>query len=324
MSNDQYLRIWVALDKSTGISKHGEKLPHQLATLLLLSLCISCIYSVWYCNFDPPYCMNAYRSILLIIFCLGIGAISGDPIMQRFAMTPLKDAAPPLITALPSSSTQHDPACAAQRTPNPQRFIHSSMVESSDGQGFFERAHASDSSGPSGTGTQPPVLPVANQYTRHDNNTSAKPPASPSVNYIESAVDQSTSHANIPRGHVTEKSSAPLPPPAPPLGRNEDGGSSSPIEAREKSSIAIRVYQICKDILLSSWLNVLLIFVPVGIALQVAKINPSVVFAMNAIAIVPLAGLLSHATQSIASDLGDTVGALMNVTFGNAVELIIL
>jgi Ca2+/H+ antiporter len=44
---------------------------------------------------------------------------------------------------------------------------------------------------------------------------------------------------------------------------------------------------------------------------------------MNAVAIVPLAGLLTYATESLASYVGDTVGALMNVTFGNAVELII-
>ena len=61
-----------------------------------------------------------------------------------------------------------------------------------------------------------------------------------------------------------------------------------------------------------------------GIAVQAAGINKNIVFAINAIAIVPLAGLLSHATESVASDLGDTIGALMNITFGNAVELIIL
>lgn len=47
------------------------------------------------------------------------------------------------------------------------------------------------------------------------------------------------------------------------------------------------------------------------------------VFGVNAVAIIPLASLLSHATESVASRMGDTVGALMNVTFGNAVELII-
>jgi Ca2+:H+ antiporter len=66
------------------------------------------------------------------------------------------------------------------------------------------------------------------------------------------------------------------------------------------------------------------VFVPVGIAVQVANLDPTIIFVMNAIAIVPLAGLLSHATESVAKRMGDTVGALMNVTFGNAVELIIL
>jgi Ca2+:H+ antiporter len=49
-----------------------------------------------------------------------------------------------------------------------------------------------------------------------------------------------------------------------------------------------------------------------------------VVFALNAIAIVPLAGLLGKATETVAAGFGDAIGALMNVTFGNAVELIIL
>ncbi|RDA90015.1 hypothetical protein CP533_0887 [Ophiocordyceps camponoti-saundersi (nom. inval.)] len=74
-----------------------------------------------------------------------------------------------------------------------------------------------------------------------------------------------------------------------------------------------------------SWLNVLLLFVPVGIAVANVKgIHGGIVFAMNCIAIVPLAGLLSYATESVASNMGDSLGALLNVTFGNAVELIIL
>jgi len=68
----------------------------------------------------------------------------------------------------------------------------------------------------------------------------------------------------------------------------------------------------------------LLIFVPVGIAASFTKLNPEIVFAMNAIAIVPLAGLLTYATETVAKKLGDTWGALLNVSFGNAVELIIL
>ena len=103
-----------------------------------------------------------------------------------------------------------------------------------------------------------------------------------------------------------------------------DGGEASAIESEVKPSIGRRFYTVLKEILLYSWINVLLVFVPLGIAVKAAGINPNVVFALNAIAIVPLAGLLGHATESVASEMGDTIGALMNVTFGNAVELIIL
>jgi len=47
----------------------------------------------------------------------------------------------------------------------------------------------------------------------------------------------------------------------------------------------------CKEILLSSWVNVLLVFIPAGIAVHFAPINPVVVFVMNFLAIVPLAGV---------------------------------
>ncbi|KAJ4271469.1 hypothetical protein NW762_000172 [Fusarium torreyae] len=73
-----------------------------------------------------------------------------------------------------------------------------------------------------------------------------------------------------------------------------------------------------------SWLNVFLIFVPVGIAVaQVPGIHGGIVFGINAVAIIPLAGLLAFATESVARKMGDAMGALLNVTFGNAVELII-
>ncbi|KAI1033689.1 hypothetical protein LB505_008160 [Fusarium chuoi] len=86
--------------------------------------------------------------------------------------------------------------------------------------------------------------------------------------------------------------------------------------AEVKQSIRISIFH--------SWLNILLIFVPVGIAVsQVDGINGGIVFGLNAVAIIPLAGLLAFATESVARKMGDALGALLNVTFGNAVELII-
>lgn len=102
-----------------------------------------------------------------------------------------------------------------------------------------------------------------------------------------------------------------------------------------------RVLANAKVALFHSWVNVLLVFVPVGIAVHFAGVNENVVvscspissyahiltslqFALNAVAIIPLAGLLTFATECVAHRLGPTLGALLNVSFGNAVELIIL
>ena len=46
-------------------------------------------------------------------------------------------------------------------------------------------------------------------------------------------------------------------------------------------------------------------------------------FVLNFLAIVPLAGLLAFATEELAAKLGQTIGGLLNATFGNAVELIV-
>ncbi|KAL8747524.1 MAG: hypothetical protein Q9190_000612 [Brigantiaea leucoxantha] len=121
-----------------------------------------------------------------------------------------------------------------------------------------------------------------------------------------------------------EKVSSALPPPAPPPDGTVQEEVSATIDTGGKRNVLVRFCEACKEILLSSWMNVLLVFVPVGIAVEIVGINPNIIFAINAIAIIPLAGLLAHATESVASEMGDTIGALMNVTFGNAVELIIL
>jgi len=75
--------------------------------------------------------------------------------------------------------------------------------------------------------------------------------------------------------------------------------------------------------ILGSWVNVLLIFSPIGIAVHFAKIDDVAIFVINFIAIIPLAGLLSYATEEIALRTGEVMGGLLNASFGNAVELIV-
>lgn len=68
----------------------------------------------------------------------------------------------------------------------------------------------------------------------------------------------------------------------------------------------------------------LLVFVPVVFAVQ--RLRPeahTLLFVLSVLAIVPLATLLSHATESVAAKTGDAVGGLLNATLGNLTELII-
>src|SRR5258708_134717 len=68
----------------------------------------------------------------------------------------------------------------------------------------------------------------------------------------------------------------------------------------------------------------LLAFVPVLFVAQ--KLKPeahTLLFVLSVLAIVPLAALLSHATESVAAKTGDAVGGLLNATLGNLTELVI-
>lgn len=71
-------------------------------------------------------------------------------------------------------------------------------------------------------------------------------------------------------------------------------------------------------------LNALLVFIPVALTLEwTAPERPALIFLAAALGIIPLASLLVQATEQIALRTGDTIGGLLNATFGNAPELII-
>lgn len=68
----------------------------------------------------------------------------------------------------------------------------------------------------------------------------------------------------------------------------------------------------------------LLVFVPVALAGE--RLWPerhTLLFLLSMLAIVPLAALLSRATESVAERTGDAVGGLLNATLGNLTELVI-
>src|SRR5512139_2430426 len=68
----------------------------------------------------------------------------------------------------------------------------------------------------------------------------------------------------------------------------------------------------------------LLAFVPaVFVGESVASERHTLLFVLSVLAIVPLAALLSHATESVAAKTGDAAGGLLNATLGNLTELVI-
>ncbi|KAF7874950.1 hypothetical protein EAF04_002124 [Stromatinia cepivora] len=88
-------------------------------------------------------------------------------------------------------------------------------------------------------------------------------------------------------------------------------------------SYSASTWHVGKVTLYSSYVNVLLIFVPLGIIAGLTHWDPVVIFTLNFFAIIPLASILSFATEEISMKLGETLGGLLNATFGNAVELIV-
>ncbi|TFY66677.1 hypothetical protein EVG20_g4414 [Dentipellis fragilis] len=76
-------------------------------------------------------------------------------------------------------------------------------------------------------------------------------------------------------------------------------------------------------LLLGSWFNVLLIFVPLSVLAHTLNWDAGLRFLFSFIAIVPLAKLLGDTTEQMSLKLGQTLAGLLNATFGNAVEIIV-
>jgi Ca2+:H+ antiporter len=70
-------------------------------------------------------------------------------------------------------------------------------------------------------------------------------------------------------------------------------------------------------------LYLLFIFTPIAIALEFIHVSHIVIFVISSIALIPLAKLIGDSTEQLSLHYGSTVGSLLNVTFGNAAEIII-
>jgi Ca2+:H+ antiporter len=71
------------------------------------------------------------------------------------------------------------------------------------------------------------------------------------------------------------------------------------------------------------WPYLLVPLIPAAVALELAHAEATIIFAASALGIVPTAALMGRATEELAARSGPGIGGLLNVTFGNAPELII-
>ncbi|HMI81851.1 MAG TPA: calcium/proton exchanger [Solirubrobacterales bacterium] len=71
------------------------------------------------------------------------------------------------------------------------------------------------------------------------------------------------------------------------------------------------------------WPYLLVPLIPIAVVLELAHASATLVFAASALGIIPTAALMGRATEELAARSGPGIGGFLNVTFGNAPELII-
>ncbi|KAL7283672.1 hypothetical protein ACG7TL_003108 [Trametes sanguinea] len=75
--------------------------------------------------------------------------------------------------------------------------------------------------------------------------------------------------------------------------------------------------------LFGSYLNILLVFVPLSFLSHFLNWDAALRFSFSFVAIMPLAAMLGTATDQLSLKLGQTLSGLLNASFGNAVEIIV-
>ena len=73
----------------------------------------------------------------------------------------------------------------------------------------------------------------------------------------------------------------------------------------------------------AGWPYLLVPFIPIAVALELAHAEAAIIFGAAAAGVIPTAALMGRATEELAHRSGPGIGGLLNVTFGNAPELII-
>src|SRR5918997_3647675 len=73
----------------------------------------------------------------------------------------------------------------------------------------------------------------------------------------------------------------------------------------------------------AGWPYLLVPFIPIALGLELAHASATPIFITSALGVIPTAALMGRATEELSMRSGPGIGGFLNVTFGNAPELII-
>lgn len=163
---------------------------------------------------------------------------------------------------------------------------------------------------------------MSNPLTEHVRVQDTK---DPSVNLVSPVSPGASGSSGLVRRTTTRKSSAPTNKSVnQPVLQRIGTTLSSMLIPEHKVGKPPGIWKELRAIALGSWINVLLVFIPVSWALHFATPdNYTLVFVFSFLAIIPLAKLLAFATDELSIRVGQTLAGLLNATLGNAVELIV-
>jgi Ca2+:H+ antiporter len=82
-------------------------------------------------------------------------------------------------------------------------------------------------------------------------------------------------------------------------------------------------YNITRATLYSSYMNVLLVFFPIGLVAGALGWADLTVFCLNFLAIIPLASLIAFSTRELSGSVGVVLGRLLKATLSNIFEIIV-
>ena len=122
--------------------------------------------------------------------------------------------------------------------------------------------------------------------------------------------------SSTPSGDITQDPEAPRRKKAIPHAFRQPGHNQHLKQSEQTDPHLYSLANQLRATVFNSWLNVLLIFSPIGTALNYANVTPTAVFIINLVAIVPLAGMLGYASEEIALRAGETLGGLIHASFG--------